>query len=622
MPSRDPTGRLAHALTRAIVATVALVAGVPIVATRAQPPRVSEPARTPVELLFRALAQEDSSRFRDAAQGYRLALDAGTGLDADQQMLAMLGFERVASELGLRDSVLAVIGRVLTRQPRDATAHGIRLRTLRAVGADAPRTREAMAAADSVVRAAFVAWCAAAPRDPAPYREYARMLLEQRRTARADTVLQQGAHVLGGLAGIRTERAQVDALLGHWGPAGREWSTAVREGPWNELAALFSLQGARSAGRDSVRAAIRATRTQTTGDTVVVLSRLLARLELGWGEARGAWMAVESLAPRDSVVDLWRDVAERLEFNESWSMARDAWARTADVSGRTDDLLRLSTAALSAGDAARALSAATTVVQRLQSAPMPTNASDSVGRRAARERSRALPLVVEALARLGQLAAADSVVASAGTLDAIDARAVQRALAVGWLRAGDATRAARAFPALEEDDELRGWHALLGGDLAVARRALARAGSREPVLVAALTIVARTPSLRSEAIGAVVRALSVRDTTAILAACDRAAAQHADAAPALLTLAARTAPAADARARWRDILTRYPTSVDAPEAALELARATAREGDGAAAIPLYEQMILNYPDSALVPLARRELDGLKRATPGPGMRAA
>jgi tetratricopeptide (TPR) repeat protein len=243
-----------------------------------------------------------------------------------------------------------------------------------------------------------------------------------------------------------------------------------------------------------------------------------------------------------------------------------------------------------------------------------------VARRAARERSRALPLVVEALARLGRLAAADSVVASAGTLDDVDARAVQRALAVGWLRAGEADRAVRAFPALADDDELRGWHALLLGDLAVARRALARAGSREPVLVTALTIVARTPVLRSDAIAAVVRALSVRDTAALLAACDRAAEAHADAAPALLTLAARLAPGDQALARWRTILARYPKTVDAPEAALELARATARHGDGTAAIPLYEQMILDYPDSALVPMARRELDALRRATPGPGAR--
>ncbi|MCU0635490.1 MAG: hypothetical protein MUE41_11515, partial [Gemmatimonadaceae bacterium] len=263
--------------------------------------------RTPVDALFRALALEDSSRYREAAQGYRLALEGDASLDSDQQMLALLGFERVASELGLRDSVLAVIGRVLLRRPADATAHAIRLRTLRAIGADAPRTREAMAMADSMVRSAFVSWTQAAPRDPAPYREYTRLLLEQRRTAAADSVLQTGATALGDVAGVRTERAQVDALLGRWGAAGREWSAAVRTAPWNELAALFSLQGARSSGRDSVRAALRAAREGARGDTVVVLARLLARLELGWGEARGAWNAVESLAPGDSVVDLWRD---------------------------------------------------------------------------------------------------------------------------------------------------------------------------------------------------------------------------------------------------------------------------------------------------------------------------
>lgn len=599
----------------AVAGTRAPLAAQPPAPTPAAAPTLPQ---TPVAWLFRALALEDSSRYRDAEMSYRRALADGAALDTTQQMLALLGFERVATELGMRDTVLAVVERWLTQQPRDATAQAIRLRTVRAIGANVARSPAAQSAADSLVRAAFRDWCRVAPRDPAPYREYVRLLLEQRRLAVADTILQEGAAILPDLAGLRPERAQVDAMLGRWGSAGRAWAEAVREQPWNELAALFSLQAARSSGRDSVRAALTAARRASAGDLSVVFTRLAARLELGWGDARQAWNTVQSLAPSDSVIVLWRDIAERFEFNESWTLARDAWARTSAASGRPDDALRLAQAALLAGDPARALAAAQRVIEAHRAVPLPTSAADSVGRRAARERSRALPLLVEALARQGRLTAADSVLASAGAIDDVDRRAVQRAMAVGWLRAGDAAKATAAFPALEEDDELRGWRALLAGDLAVARKALARAGSREPVLVTVLSIVARTTALRSAAIGRLVAALAAADTTAIVAACDSAAAAHADAAPALLTLAARTAPDSTQPARWAVILARYPRSVEAPEAALELARATARRGRVADAIPLYEQMILDYPDSALVPLARRELERLQRPVPGFG----
>lgn len=596
----------------AVVVAVVVLAGVRV---SAQPPASAAMPASAVDVLFRALALEDSSRYRDAAVFYKRAIDVGASLDADQQQLALLGFERVASELGQRDSLLAVMNRVLDRHPTDATAHAIRLRTVRAIGQDAGRAPDAVARADSMVVATFRAWTRAVPGDATPYREYARLLIDQRRTSAADSVLLEAQARLRSLEGLRPERATVDALLSRWGAAGRGWSAAIRENVWNETSAVFMLQAARSSGRDSVRAAFSDARAAARGDTAVILARVQARLELGWGEARQAWATVERLAPGDSVVELWRDVAERFEFNESWSLARDAWARTASASGRDDDALRLARAALNAGDPSRALAAAEGVARRLRTVQEPRSATDSAAVRALRNRSRALPLIVEALSRLGRLESADSLVRTAGPLDAVDQRAVQRALAVGWLRSGDGARALSAFPTLDDDDELRGWRALLEGDLAVARKALARAGSREPVLVTALSIVARTPVLRSASIARVVLGLSRADTSMLLAACDSAAAQHVDAAPALLTLAARIAPPADAPARWAAILARYPKTIDAPEAALELARAAARRNP-TDAIPLYEQMILDYPDSALVPLARRELERLARTTPG------
>jgi TolA-binding protein len=56
---------------------------------------------------------------------------------------------------------------------------------------------------------------------------------------------------------------------------------------------------------------------------------------------------------------------------------------------------------------------------------------------------------------------------------------------------------------------------------------------------------------------------------------------------------------------------------DAPEAAeaeLAWARALVRRGDRAAARARFEHLIVTYPESALVPIARRELEALGAGT--------
>jgi len=53
----------------------------------------------------------------------------------------------------------------------------------------------------------------------------------------------------------------------------------------------------------------------------------------------------------------------------------------------------------------------------------------------------------------------------------------------------------------------------------------------------------------------------------------------------------------------------------APAALLELGRLLASSGRGGEAVPVFEQLILDYPRSALVPQARRALDEAKGAVP-------
>src|SRR6185437_5076662 len=71
----------------------------------------------------------------------------------------------------------------------------------------------------------------------------------------------------------------------------------------------------------------------------------------------------------------------------------------------------------------------------------------------------------------------------------------------------------------------------------------------------------------------------------------------------------------EAAALWKRIVESDPDTPEAPEAELEWARSLHRAGDAAGAATHLEHLILTYPQSALVPQARRELEALKATTP-------
>ena len=59
----------------------------------------------------------------------------------------------------------------------------------------------------------------------------------------------------------------------------------------------------------------------------------------------------------------------------------------------------------------------------------------------------------------------------------------------------------------------------------------------------------------------------------------------------------------------------YASSAEAPAAELEWARALRRSGSSALAAQHLEHLILTYPQSALVPQARRDLDIVRNSVP-------
>ena len=161
---------------------------------------------------------------------------------------------------------------------------------------------------------------------------------------------------------------------------------------------------------------------------------------------------------------------------------------------------------------------------------------------------------------------------------------------------------------------MAGWLALFDGDLAAARPALRHGDESAAQAVPALALLSRTRVERSATVGAAFLALARGDSAAAAAGFATAASELADATSLLLTMAARleSARGADDRALplWTRVATEHAASPEAPEARLEWARTLVRRRDIPGARTQYEELIITYPTSALVPQARRELDAL------------
>jgi tetratricopeptide (TPR) repeat protein len=191
---------------------------------------------------------------------------------------------------------------------------------------------------------------------------------------------------------------------------------------------------------------------------------------------------------------------------------------------------------------------------------------------------------------------------------------MRRLVAWAWVRSGGITEAkamlADAQP--NPDDELTGWLALYQGDLAGARRGLRRADPRKADAVFAVAFVSRTRVDTSLLAGEAFLTMARGDSARAAASFVRAATQVEDAASVLLLAAARIHRyqhrEEDALALWKQIVEKLSQSPEAAEAELEWARLLRRRGDARGAVAHLEHMILTWPDSALLPQARHELE--------------
>lgn len=531
-------------------------------------------------LIARALDHENGGRYDQARDAWLEVLRAGGAIPA------VLGLERVYTMTGDEDQLLPLLDSLVPLTPADAQLRGAQLRILVITGRDS--------AADS----AFRQWRDLRRGDVAPFRDYARILLYNGRPQSADSVLTEASAALGGTRELLLEVAQLRAALGRWGEAAEAWRETMRDQAYYEAAAVFSLSQAPIDARDAVRERLRAERP------TVGAFQVLSQLELGWGAPLAGWQVIKDLPPSDTTLHVWEQFSEEAERGQAWAAARDALVaihaarRARGVEDRAV-AERGANAALRANDAVTAVELA-----RAARAPGEAPRAELVG------------VELDALARLGRAAEAERVLAGAAPQLGPQARAFARTIAWAWIRAGDVARA-RAVLAdapLDADDAVAGWLALYDGDLVTARRALRYGDVSATDAVAALSLLSRTRAERSTTIGAAFLALARQDSSAAVTALLRASEELSDAAPLLVTMAARVemARGADARAipLWTRVATAFAQSPEAAEARLEWGRALKRRGDPRGAREQFETLIIDYPGSALVPQARRELDAL------------
>jgi tetratricopeptide (TPR) repeat protein len=396
------------------------------------------------------------------------------------------------------------------------------------------------------------------------------------------------------------DSAYVAAESGAWEVSARAWRRVLDATPNLAGAAAYTLRAASNDSRGAVRRVFLAPPASIGG------RRALAQLEISWGSAGLGWDAIRALPVSDSAADAWIDFADAASAAGSPAVARDAYLAALAVRPSGDLAARAAEAALASGDGATALALLDRV---MATAPPADTAALAVA---------LVPVHVRALVRLGRMSEAEQYLRRYEGRGGEQLRApLARDITWGYARVGDiaGARSAATRFGLMNDSTITGWLALYAGDLKNARGALRHTSGLSGDALTALALLARTRVDSAPSVGEAFVLLARGDT---VMAADRFVAASSvvrDAAPLLLATAARLHAAHHhdelAIPLWRRVVEQYADAPEAPEADLEWGRALKRTADPAGAVARWEHLILTYPESALVPLARQELDAVK-----------
>lgn len=532
---------------------------------------------------MKALDLENAGKYKEAAMLFRTAVRTAPTPNA------VLGLERVYAELGMSDSLLAPLDTLIANFPREPMYRSVQLRTLQILRRD------------EKLRDAFEKWVRASPRDAAPYREYARILIQLGRPASADSIVMRGKFALGSLRDLEYENAQLRAAMGDWLASAQSWRRALVDAPHLATASAYALAPAPATAREGVRGALSSLPADAGS------RRALAELELTWGRPQQAWEALRTLRPDTAAATMWEEFGERAYVEERWTIARDALVAALAIRRNRPLAVRAATAAIRAGSPS----------QVFVLAPLAEVVGDT-----AQVVRQYVPLHIAALVALSRANEAEELVAKYDRfLVPIQRMRMAQLIATAWVRAGDMPKAREALRAAgpeADSSEAAGWLALYEGRLSVARTLLRTTTTPTADLTLAMGVVTRLKGVDiAPQLGAAFLALARGDSAGASTKFVEAATVHAEVAPALLLIAARlqSARAVNAIPIWQRIVADYPTAPEAVESELEWARMLRRQGDTAGATAHLEHLILSAPQSALLPQARRELELARGAVP-------
>jgi hypothetical protein len=517
---------------------------------------------------------------------------------------ALLGLERSLLPLNRSDEMIPAIQAALAATPTSPPVYGIAIRAWAATGQ-----------VDSV-RSVALRWAAATPNDEAPYREWgAAELLRQDRAGARQAYLQGRAH-LNRPDALAAEIAQLDIADGDYSGALQQWLIAVRRLPGYSGSASATLAQAPESLRPGLLGAL-------AKEPDFTARRLEAELRARWGDPDGAVRTLTGALPADRV----QAIAALRSLLEQLRATRTVEAKLAE--GRVLEALAERSPGIQAAQSRLDAAQAYTVGGDKESARRMLGGLANDQSAPPTISSGAAATLIRILLSEGKLAEAQSRLAGARrTLPADEYDSLRRDLVTVWMRNGEL---ARADSAIAPDSSVEGL-ALAGkirlyrGDIAGAVARFKEAGpftndreetTRRTALLALLQPLDRDsfPEL-----GHALLQLEQGDTAQSAATLEQLA-QGLGAQPGgaeLNYLAGQLFRASqkpvDAERVFRAAAA-SKSPATAPAAELALAELLLDSQRGSEAVQVLEHLILTYPQSALVPQARRDLDVARGAVP-------
>lgn len=560
---------------------------------------VAGPAWSQQDQITRAFDMERRGNYAGAADGYRAVL---TTRPADPG--ALLGLERALTALNKIPDIIPQVQAALATRPASSAVYSVALRSWSAL--DRP---------DSA-RKVLDLWVTVQPNDEAPYREWANLALSKRDRQEARRTYQLARDRLRVPDALAAEVAQVAMLDEDFPTSAREWAAAIRRSPGYRVNAVNTLSSAAERNRPLI---LRELEKETSAES----RQLAASLQARWGDPVAGFRVLSGAlpGPNPQAIEILRqflDVVQPLDTREArqaQGMAYEAMA--ARTAGQQASRHRLDAARVyaDAGDgesAHRMLSALAT--------------DPNAPRGVAADASGTLVTVLLDEGKVEQ--ASRELMQHREALSPEQYQTLSRKLAMGWARAGNLDRAdaAIAGDSTVEGFDIAGRLKLFRGDLVAANTLLRLAGpfagSRDQSTSRAALLALLQP-IEADSLpelGGALLELERRDTAKAIAGLDR--------------LAGRLAPAAGGaelrlqvgrlqRARGQNVEAERSFRAAAaagarpttPAAGLELSRLLLALGRKAESQTTLEQLILEHPESAVTPQARRLLDEIRGAVP-------